>query len=243
MKKIVVLTDNTESFQSFYTALCAENYEVLISESCLNELVHGDTRAVVAFDLLVIDESCYMKIPLAVILHLEEIGKALTVVSSQATGQLVEKLKNENAISEISKIPHPKPEELSLGVYRAFPKREYVLPKPVRLKQTKKEKQYRFTINNQGILVDEQLVTLTPKELELFTHLVKRHPNLVSHEELFQTIWNKKYDLTKQPFLSNLVMKIRNKVHEQHGSNDSIIINRKGEGYKINERFRVASVE
>lgn len=48
-----------------------------------------------------------------------------------------------------------------------------------------------------------------------------------------------KNELIKQPFLSNLVMKIRNKIQTEVGVTEPIILNKKGVGYRINEAFRL----
>jgi DNA-binding response OmpR family regulator len=127
-----------------------------------------------------------------------------------------------------------------LGVYRAFSAPQAVAEPVYRLEVEQanaRTDQYVYEIANHNLVIDGYPILLSPKELELFDCLSKTNHRLVSNEELFEKIWGKEYHFSKQPFLSNLVMKIRKKVCDEYGVLDSIIINRKGVGYKLNDKF------
>src|SRR5687767_14384028 len=48
---------------------------------------------------------------------------------------------------------------------------------------------FRLDAENHGLWLGDKLVPIAPKALEVLTLLIRRHGNIVSREELLETIW------------------------------------------------------
>jgi DNA-binding response OmpR family regulator len=276
-KKIVILTNNAPALQFIQEDLMTSNYEVMVSESCLDEVMNGQFEFIQRFDLIVLDQLIYSELPSDIYASLLSLGKPLMILSgdresikegendytlmyvtvtypvtkASLKGHIDVLLDNTSSFTT-QELPVRSDENVfvaqartardddKLGVYRAFAptdfSREYVTSVETR-EDTKVTDNYEFEIANHNLVIDGYPILLSPKELELFECLSSHNHRLVSNEELFETIWGKEYQVSKQPFLSNLVMKIRKKVCDEYGVLDSIIINRKGVGYKLNDKF------
>jgi DNA-binding response OmpR family regulator len=121
----------------------------------------------------------------------------------------------------------------TLPVYRAFD----VENKKVANLVSKNLPFYYFKIANGKLIINGFPVSLSPKELKLMQYLCSCLNRLVDNQELYEEIWSKKYTHTKQPFLSNLILRVRKKVTDEFGITDSIITNQKGKGYVISSNF------
>lgn len=126
------------------------------------------------------------------------------------------------------------------GAYRAFtPNGSTDIPcrnqQPQLTKNNDLNKQ--ILLRDKLLVIDEKLVYLSNKEQELLTLLVEANYEPVSSQQLYEKIWNCEYSNDKQPYISNLVKKIRLKVKDTLDSDVSIILNQKNRGYYLNSIF------
>lgn len=126
------------------------------------------------------------------------------------------------------------------GAYRAFASNGSTTDVPCRTQpQLTKTNDInkQIMLRDKLLVIDEKLVYLSNKEQELLTLLVEANYEPVSSQQLYEKIWNCEYSNDKQPYISNLVKKIRLKVKDTLDSDVSIILNQKNRGYYLNSIF------
>lgn len=89
------------------------------------------------------------------------------------------------------------------------------------------------------LIVDGIPILLSHREFQLFGLLVENKEAFLDNQTIFRTIWQEDWQLDKQPYLGNLVMKIKNKILIETGAEEPFIINKKSIGYRINDAFLI----
>ncbi len=81
------------------------------------------------------------------------------------------------------------------------------------------------------VAVDGEAVSLTPTEYALLEHLAATPGRVVTHEQLLQRMWGRRY-VTAIDYLKVHVMHLRRKLHDDPAS-PFIITTQRGFGYKV----------
>lgn len=111
-------------------------------------------------------------------------------------------------------------------VYRAFERT-----------QSSQSSKRTLTLNEKVMYIDDTLVYLSQKEERLMKLLIDAEYSPVSSKEVYEQIWEEPYDRSKQPYVSNIVKKLRAKVRHCLNEEVNLILNQKKQGYYLNNRF------
>lgn len=112
-------------------------------------------------------------------------------------------------------------------VYRAFE----------RAPGTNQSNKRVLALNEKVMYIDDTLVYLSQKEERLMKLLLDAEYNPVSSKDVYEKIWEETYDRSKQPYVSNIVKKLRAKVRHCLNEEVNLILNQKKQGYYLNNRF------
>lgn len=230
-EKLLLITRDIDSVRGIEKALEIKGYEVMISTSCLSDITKGQTDFCEAFDLVVLNQALLSDLKPECIIKMKQLKTPVVVLS---------------ALNQDEK-----------NYYLSYPISQARLTDEL-AKHLKQTSEYPFFLNsiydeavgdhlikhhveviNHKLIIDGVPIVLSKKEFQLFSILMAADYNLVDNQTIFKGIWNVDYELIKQPFLSNLVMKIRNKIQIEVGLTEPIILNKKGVGYRINEAYRI----
>ncbi|SJZ79002.1 Transcriptional regulatory protein, C terminal [Pilibacter termitis] len=268
-KKLIILSDLQEELHSLMLELVAKGFEVMISETELEECLKGNFDFIRRFDILLFDSVSYNKLPKENLANLQKQSKPIAVFSIKETlngdyHYLFSLLKTEKEIvNYLSLLLNDEQEEekysakefeddkyklkalfntpeVSASVYRYYDMPESI---PNYSMPERNDEKYSIEIYDNNLIVNGFPIRLSKKESQVLESVVNANHDIICNEQLFEKVWNKKYDDSKQPFLSNLILKIRRKVREEYGTIDSIILNQKGKGYQLNEKFSIKKTD
>lgn len=227
-KRVLLITNDLSTVSGIQKELQNNDYEVMTSETCFSEVSEGNTTFLEAFDLIVLHQNLLKEIQQDCISKIQNVNKPaiiLSVIGDQADNYFISyPVSSENISNEINdhltkKLEHP-----------IFINNNFGLDRKAR---------HAIEVVNHKLIIDGTPVVLSRKEFQLFELLAAENYNLVDNQTIFREIWDTDYELLKQPFLSNLVMKIRKKVLSEVGIEESVIINKKGVGYCINDLYLI----
>ncbi len=77
---------------------------------------------------------------------------------------------------------------------------------------------FRLDAENRGLWLGDRLVSIAPKALEVLTLLVRRHGNIVSREELLETVWHDTF--VEEANINYTVSQLR-KILDENSQRDS----------------------
>jgi DNA-binding response OmpR family regulator len=255
-KKIAILTENREKFGALIEAFELENIEVFISEHALEECEKGDFDFIKQFDQVMLDFEVFQNINPETLHKFEETRIEFTVIhfsSLNGGNQILFSRVYDGPLFIKAVLKNFQQKEMKkMGAYSAFsydefPQTSHGWAESSVQGERKFEKQLAYQQKVQNSLkyedghfwVNEHFIDFTRKEVEVLHVIMLGGHDLVCNEEIYEAVWGGQFDKSKQPFLSNLVLKIRKKVRDEINIPDSIILNRKGDGYKLNEKFMI----
>ena len=235
-KRIVILTQDPKGFGDFQQELMHCGFDVLAGPLTIAQSVSGDTPFIENFDLILMDQKAKELMNKPVKSALKKAAKPLLYISIEDEGQIFLShqlpstklcqqiqglLQNESKEEEKERVLFEQLEELAIQ------------------SQTLDEDDcsFHFELTNSNLIIDGFPIQLSPKEMSLLEFLSTTTERLVTNSELYEQVWKKEYKPNRQPFLSNLILRIRKKVEQEYGVTDSFILNRKGKGYQISQKF------
>lgn len=131
-------------------------------------------------------------------------------------------------------------------VFRAFPKKISMIVQPTKKKvivpkekNVAKLKNFEILLSDKTLYIDYQPIKLTNKEQMLMDLLIKAKYQPISNQYVFYQLWNQSYLPTHQPYIANLIKKIRQKVMHCFETELSIILNTRKKGYYLNPKFKI----
>ncbi|MDR1568204.1 MAG: hypothetical protein LBS33_05970 [Streptococcaceae bacterium] len=215
-KRLLLVTNDLARTAKIQQLLKLEGYEVMTSESCLNDIEDGGAAFYEAFDLIVLHQDLLNNLSESCLMKIKELRTSFLILSTISNSENLHCISypvtNDKIISEISSHLKRSQDHIFFA------------------NQSRYNEQYAkhfVKVVNHKLIINGIPVVLSRKEFQLFELLTNEDYNLVDNITIFKEIWGGEYDLSKQPFLSNLVMKIRNKILLEVGLTESIILNKK----------------
>lgn len=89
----------------------------------------------------------------------------------------------------------------------------------------------RMDLIRHEVMVDGELVSLSPKEYELLSFLMQHQGKMLTHRQLLKAVWGKGYAHDKQ-YLRVYIMQVRQKI-EKDPENPEYIVTEAGIGYRF----------
>lgn len=137
--------------------------------------------------------------------------------------------------------------ELVKDVFRAFPKKISLAMQPVEKKTTVPKqiarkvapKNFEILLSDKILYIDKQPIKLTKKERMLMDLLIKAKHQPVSNQYTYYQIWHQNYLPAHQPYIANVIKKIRLKVMHRFETELYIILNARKKGYYLNPKFKI----
>lgn len=227
-EKILIVDDEVEILELIESYLIEEQYQVLTAKNAQKTLESIQTEAP---DLILLDIMLPDIDGIELCLEIRKISNAPILFISCKSQEMDKVL------------------ALSVGgddyITKPFLPNELVARIKAHLRRIRLSKQMNFTpsiieypgirvnLDSHEVYVNNQLVSLSSKEFEILSILIKNPKRIYSMEQLFQMVWKMDgfdHDArTIMVYISNLRKKI-----EKNPSNPEYIINVRGVGYKFN---------
>jgi len=237
-KRIVILTDEPVGFGEFQEELINFGFQVLAGPASIAQSMFGDVPFIENFDLIIIDQKSVNSISQEVDEIIQTAKRPVIFLTLQENGRimLAKQASFIDVFREIQAVLASEREETHQIPLLEPESNTYYQLEELAI-NTGVQTDFHYELKTARLIIDGFSIQLSPKEERLINALATCKTGLISNSELYESVWEKEYQTRNQPFLSNLILRVRKKVAKEHGTKESFIINKKGKGYQINEKF------
>lgn len=258
-KKIIILTDTLSANGLLQNSLLNLEYEIMISKDMMIQPKGSEFYFLQNFDLIIYQQSMYGVLKESLLDNLALLDKPIVILTFESEQfDRTKYIANEKvyfvqypiSISELASKLEVIFEETDSDRYskgsllnhstNAYPFVEKRHSSSF-TNLVKTNKQHSFQLKDRTLIIDEWLIPLTKKEYQVLEYLIETEQRFFSSQLLCEALWNNSQQKNKQALLSNLINRIKQKIMDKTSIFEPFILNKKGIGYYLNQKFKLVS--